>query len=831
MQVRTFRSVLKWVASLALLTACLAPISFAQQVTAAVPTLVNFSGTLADLNGKPLTTITGVTFLLYKAESGGAPLWMETQTVHPDKSGRYSVMLGSTRSEGLPTDVFVSGEARWMGVQPQDQAEQPRVLLLSVPYALKAGDAQTVGGLPASAFVLATGVNNGSALVASAASGSSAITASSGPPPASSNVTTTGGAVNAIPLFTTATNIQNSIVTQTGTAAVNVAGKLNHPATGTATAKAGKNSQPDDFVASVFNSSTSTAVPQTFQLQAEPAGNNTATASGTLNLLYASGTGAPAETGLRISNKGIFTFATGQTFPGTGTITGVMAGTGLTGGGSSGKVTLNLDTTKVPLLSAANTFAGAQTINNDVAISTSNGSNALTVTATGNNNGITATTSSVSGDAIQGLAMATTGSATGVYGSSSTPSGVGVYGLASAATTGTSGLGVVGGSDSDFGVGVLGGAVGNHAIGIYGHFGSASTNGQGHYEIGVMGDSSIGVGILGTSDSDIGVLGESTTDAGVWGVSNSNNGAAGQSISGNGVVATSGSGYGLLASSNNVGAYAIFSDPSTTGSGFSGVGVWGDSGVSGGFGTLATVDDGNALFGKNNTVNHETLYAENDSGFVNGNTPLAARFAGPGAATYCYIARDAADNGSGDLICTGSKSAAVPVDGNRMVRLYAVEAADNWFEDAGAGQLSNGSATVALDRVFAQTVNGELDYHVFLTPNGECEGLYVAHKTGQGFEIRELHGGHSNIAFDYRIMARRKGFEHVRMEDVSASFAQMKRESDLLAVRLEAGKAAEKAHPRTPPQMPHRKTPSTLRPANLLPTAVSDLASAATKSK
>jgi hypothetical protein len=56
-------------------------------------------------------TITGVTFLLYKDEQGGAPLWMETQKVQADKNGRYSVM-GSTRSEGLPTDVFVWGEAR-----------------------------------------------------------------------------------------------------------------------------------------------------------------------------------------------------------------------------------------------------------------------------------------------------------------------------------------------------------------------------------------------------------------------------------------------------------------------------------------------------------------------------------------------------------------------------------------------------------------------------------------------------------------------------------------------------------------------------------------------
>lgn len=40
----------------------------------------------------------------------------------------------------------------------------------------------------------------------------------------------------------------------------------------------------------------------------------------------------------------------------TGTIAGVTAGTGLTGGGITGSVTLNLDTTKIPQLNVPNTF-------------------------------------------------------------------------------------------------------------------------------------------------------------------------------------------------------------------------------------------------------------------------------------------------------------------------------------------------------------------------------------------------------------------------------------------------------------------------------------------
>jgi hypothetical protein len=123
-----------------------------------------------------------------------------------------------------------------------------------------------------------------------------------------------------------------------------------------------------------------------------------------------------------------------------------------------------------------------------------------------------------------------------------------------------------------------------------------------------------------------------------------------------------------------------------------------------------------------------------------------------GAFGYC------AQDTDGNLGCTGSKSAIVPVDdGKRQVALYAVEAPQNWFEDFGSGQLSNGSAIIWLDPAFAQTVNAVSEYHVFLTPEEDCEGLYVSQKTPTSFEVHELRRGRSNVAFDYRIVALRKG--------------------------------------------------------------------------
>jgi len=76
------------------------------------------------------------------------------------------------------------------------------------------------------------------------------------------------------------------------------------------------------------------------------------------------GTATPAST-LDVQGTGNFTglvtfAASGQTFP--GTVGSVTAGTDLTNTGTGSNPILNVDTTKVPQLSAANKFATTQTI-------------------------------------------------------------------------------------------------------------------------------------------------------------------------------------------------------------------------------------------------------------------------------------------------------------------------------------------------------------------------------------------------------------------------------------------------------------------------------------
>ena len=775
-----------------------------------VPTLVNYSGVAKDTDGKPLKGKIGATFAVYATEEGGAPLWIETQNIEVNANGSYTVMLGATKSAGLPVDLFSTGQARWLAVSFNGGAEQPRVALLSVPYALKAGDAQTLGGLPASAFALAVAP---APTVTAVRTDSPATTAAGSPPGASSDVTTSGGTVNTIPLFSTASNIQNSILTQTGVNAVDVHGKLILPATGVATATAGKISRPVDFVTSSFNSATSAAVNQTFQWQAEPAANNTANPSGTLNLLYGLGAATPTETGLKLNNQGIFTFASGQTFP--GAVTSVIAGTDLTGGGSGGNITLNLNTAATDLryaqLGGSNSFTGNETVSGNVTAGGTVSGDLGSFSGNSSNSILNVTQNATSGPgfavvgssynakrfqaAVLGQELVPYGTAEvfGVEGSVFGPTGAGVYGqnngqsLLGAATSGGAGVwgdtaapstsavlataddnnGIVAENNSKVSAGILAenqntgkGVVAPAIVGFSFAPNGMAVVGSGpvHSKMfnnavsdifqayGVVGDSVSGTGVGGYTDSGLSVSGFTDSGTAIFGSSNSNYGVYGVSTTGTGVYAqTTAKGSALYALASNGGnALSAVAD-----NGGDGISIMTDTGE-----PLNVFNTGNtqitASFA-NADIDGAVIWAQ---GPVNG-----------GSDPFCVIWAN------GDLHCTGKTSADVSLPDKRQVSLYAVQSPENWFEDFGSGQLREGSATIALEPTFAETVNTGYEYHVFLTPNGDSEGLYVAAKTATSFEVREHSGGKSTISFDYRIVARRKGYEGVRMEDVTQAHA------------------------------------------------------------
>ncbi len=118
----------------------------------------------------------------------------------------------------------------------------------------------------------------------------------------------------------------------------------------------------------------------------------------------------------------------------------------------------------------------------------------------------------------------------------------------------------------------------------------------------------------------------------------------------------------------------------------------------------------------------------------------------------------------GNLVVTGAKNAVVTIDGKKRL-IYCQESPEVWVEDFGSGKLVNGRAHIELDPTFlkAVTIDEKHPMRVFIQLNGDCNGVYVV-KGKTGFDVIELRGGRSNVEFDYRVVAKRKGFENKRFE-------------------------------------------------------------------
>jgi hypothetical protein len=208
---------------------------------------MSFSGVVKDSAGKPVSGSVSLTFSMYELQDGGRPLWVETQTVQTDEQGQYTVILGANSPDGLPLDLFTGGSARWLGIAPAipGVGELPRVLLVGVPYALKAADAETLGGKPASAYVLNPQSNAtiGAVTGPTAASNENVPAPSKNPRSESTARTETAtGTLNYVAKFTDSNNdLGDSEIYDTGTkvgigtstpaATLDVNGNFNLPAT------------------------------------------------------------------------------------------------------------------------------------------------------------------------------------------------------------------------------------------------------------------------------------------------------------------------------------------------------------------------------------------------------------------------------------------------------------------------------------------------------------------------------------------------------------------------------------------------------------------------
>jgi hypothetical protein len=240
---------------------------------------------------------------------------------------------------------------------------------------------------------------------------------------------------------------------------------------------------------------------------------------------------------------------------------------------------------------------------------------------------------------------------------------------------------------------------------------------------GVVGESHDDPGTAGTSVNNIGVYGQTEEldkiprlVAGVYGTGNIQPGAVGWSKLGLGVEGRSG----------EAGPPVGMNIPTTAG-------------------IVGTADQHPGVIGTSNKLMGVYGFSAGNGGVV-GETANPNSFAGYFQGNVMVI---------GTLTATAGKNAVVPFpDGTQRV-LHCMESPEHWFEDFGAAKLKRGRAVVKLDADFGKVFKRG-DYRVFVTPEGDCRGLYVRRKRAASFEVRELAGGKSSIAFFYRIVGRRK---------------------------------------------------------------------------
>ena len=375
--------------------------------------------------------------------------------------------------------------------------------------------------------------------------------------------------------------------------------------------------------------------------------------------------------------------------------------------------------------------------------------------------------------------------------------------------------------------------LGTNTGGGYGVEGTAKSN------YGIFGTSSSNSGIYGSTTVNAtsaakgksGIVGyDSSTNKNAF-----NSGVFGFSANGTGVHAKSTSGYGVFAESNVVGVYGrgFFGVEATTpgdeDQGIGYVALAADSGAvegtgvtasGGAYGVVASVDETNNInpgaaisasgLGPAPGIATDTEVLDTSQQDFNESFDILTSSTGPGlsifggSGTPFYVEASgkvlmAAANASskdvmsldssGNLILAGKltqsgspKIVSQRADGT-SVATYGARSADPTLEDVGEATVANGVATVPLDPSFASTVNFGRPYFVFLTPEGENEGLYVVQKTPRAFVVREARGGHSTLRVQYRIVASPLDDRSTRLQVLASS--PLKQENDRAAKRQE----------------------------------------------
>lgn len=138
--------------------------------------------------------------------------------------------------------------------------------------------------------------------------------------------------------------------------------------------------------------------------------------------------------------------------------------------------------------------------------------------------------------------------------------------------------------------------------------------------------------------------------------------------------------------------------------------------------------------------------------------------AGVGAGqAYAYVGIKYNANAAGGggtnykIIGNGTNSTMIIDEDNKPRVLFSPEAPEILFEDYGTSQLVNGEVYVTIDPVLKKAlyVDEKHPLKVFIQLEGDCAGVFVTDKSVDGFKVKELARGTSNVKFSWHIVANR----------------------------------------------------------------------------
>ena len=319
----------------------------------------------------------------------------------------------------------------------------------------------------------------------------------------------------------------------------------------------------------------------------------------------------------------------------------------------------------------------------------------------------------------------------GVYGEGTT---YGSYGVVDNST----GMGMRAGNVNASGTGLL--ASGNNMVGNYLASGS-----------GVAGSGDAGVYGKSLSSTGTGVIGSGNNSASI--ITNVNGGGLAGSGTRNGVFGYAGNGGVSNANRGNAaGVFMLDTDNDISNNNSNNNNGIRATAIIAGFDNIAFTDDSG------------TTYSAADSyfgGYFSGGTERTG-----GTATtpsYAYVGlryNTASDGRSGTdfkIVGPGNVSTIINDENNVPRIMFAPEAPEIVFQDYGVGQLDNGQARINLDPILKKSlhIDGQHPLKVFVTLEGDCNGVYVTNKSADGFTVKELQNGTSNVPFSWQIVANR----------------------------------------------------------------------------